>query len=59
MFLLNVLKDEWILRQRAIIYTWQQQYDLAINVYKSLLLEMSENTMYGVNWQIVYKIVMN
>ena len=35
-------KDEWILRQRAIIYTWQQQYDLAINVYKSLLLEMSE-----------------
>lgn len=30
------------LRQRAIIYTWQQQYDLAINVYKSLLLEMSE-----------------
>lgn len=35
-------KDEWILRQRAIIYTWQQRYDLAIKVYKSLLLEMSE-----------------
>lgn len=35
-------KDEWILRQRAIVYTWQQRYDLAINVYKSLLLEMSE-----------------
>lgn len=35
-------KDEWISRQRAIIYIWQQQYDLAINVYKSLLLEMSE-----------------
>lgn len=35
-------KDEWISRQRAIIYTWQQQYDLASNVYKSLLLEMSE-----------------
>ena len=35
-------KDEWISRQRAIIYTWQQQYGLAINVYKSLLLEMSE-----------------
>lgn len=35
-------KDEWILRQRAIIYTWQQRYDPAIKVYKSLLLEMSE-----------------
>lgn len=35
-------KDEWVLRQRAIIYTWQQRYNLAISIYKSLLLEMSE-----------------
>lgn len=35
-------KDEWLLRQRAIIYTWQQKYALAINVYKSLLLKMSD-----------------
>lgn len=35
-------KDEWISRQRAIIYIWQQQYDSAIIIYKSLLLEMSD-----------------
>ena len=35
-------KDEWILRQRAIIYIWLQKYDSAITIYKSLLLEMSE-----------------
>jgi hypothetical protein len=35
-------KDEWTLRQRGIIYVWQQQYSHAINVYKSLLLELSD-----------------
>lgn len=38
----HIAADEWILRQRAIIYTWQQRYDIAISIYKSLLLEMSE-----------------
>lgn len=34
--------DEWILRQRAIIYIWQQQFDAAIRIYKTLLLDMSD-----------------
>lgn len=37
----HIQTDEWILRQRAIIYTWQQRNEQAIEIYKSLLLEMS------------------
>ena len=38
----HVKDDEWILRQRAIIYAWQQQFDSAINIYKRLLLNLSD-----------------
>lgn len=38
----HVKADEWILRQRATIYTWQQQYDSAISIYKQLLLDLSD-----------------
>lgn len=38
----HVKEDEWVLRQRAIIYTWCDRYDSAISVYRSLLLELSE-----------------
>lgn len=35
-------KDLWTLRQWAIVCTWQNRFDQAICLYKSLLLEMSE-----------------
>lgn len=38
----HIQGDEWATRQRAIIYTWERRYDLAIEIYKSLLLQMSE-----------------
>lgn len=35
-------KDEWLLRNRAILYRWQEEYDKSACIYKSLLLEMHE-----------------